>query len=341
MWVDGSQNKNALLDLSAELKSSAAKWKISIGKFIAQWLDEKDFVVAKTSGSTGTPKNISLSKKLMQKSAENTASFFGLRNGATALFCLSADNIGGKMMIVRAISYGWKLFCEAPSSSPNDENRIFDFAAMVPLQVEKILDEAPGRLEKFKNIIVGGAPISQRLEKKLQGLESRLYATYGMTETASHVALRSLNGPNRSEYYKVFKSISANQDDRGCLILQSAFFDTDVVTNDLVEFDDFNVFRWLGRYDNVINSGGVKIVPEQVEKKLESLFDRRFYISSKPDESLGQQVVLHIESEPLDSSTEKLLRSELEDLLDKYEMPKKIEYHTAFEETPSGKVKRI
>jgi O-succinylbenzoic acid--CoA ligase len=211
---------------------------------------------------------------------------------------------------------------------------------MVPLQVEKLLDEDPNRLNKTQKIIIGGAPISQRLERRIQQLSSLLFATYGMTETASHVALRQLNGTDRSQFFRLLPGIKANQDQRGCLVLQSDFFSSEIVTNDIVEFEDFDAFKWLGRYDNIINSGGVKIVPEQVEGKIEDLFDRRFYISSQPDAQLGQRVVLHIEGAPLDSATKSLLQNELVEILDKFEIPKELVFHAKFEETRTGKVNR-
>jgi O-succinylbenzoic acid--CoA ligase len=154
------------------------------------------------------------------------------------------------------------------------------------------------------------------------------------------VALRQLNGTDRSQFFRLLPGIKANQDQRGCLVLQSDFFSSEIVTNDIVEFEDFDAFKWLGRYDNIINSGGVKIVPEQVEGKIEDLFDRRFYISSQPDAQLGQRVVLHIEGAPLDSATKSLLQNELVEILDKFEIPKELVFHAKFEETRTGKVNR-
>ncbi|MFZ6052680.1 AMP-binding protein [Halocola ammonii] len=340
MWIEGKAERSELTKLAHTLVNSGEEWKESIGKFISEWLNDSDFVEVKTSGSTGKPKTIQLSKKLMSKSAENTNDYFGLNDRTTALLCLSAENIGGKMMIVRALTQGWTLFCEAPSSSPNSENKSFDFAAMVPLQVEELLNKTPEKIDKIAKVIIGGAPISERLEKRLQGCRTHFFSTYGMTETASHVAIRPLNGNNRSAFFKLLSGIKANQDERGCLTLKADFFESEIITNDLVEFEDFDEFKVIGRFDNIINSGGVKILPEKVEKKLEELLDRRYYISSKSDEKLGELVVLHIESDPLDLATERLLFGEMKDVLDKYEVPKEIEYHDKFAETRTGKVKR-
>ena len=150
----------------------------------------------------------------------------------------------------------------------------FDFTAMVPLQLHETLHgdvHARTILDDMKAVLIGGAPVSLALEEQLQRVPAPLYHTYGMTETVSHIALRRLNGPQRSDRFVPFDEVRLGVDAGGGLTITSALTRGETLyTNDLVEFHPDGSFRWLGRIDNVINSGGVKVHIEQVERVLEA-----------------------------------------------------------------------
>ena len=110
--------------------------------------------------------------------------------------------------------------------------------------------------------------------------------------------------------------------------------DEPVVTNDVVKVINDKQFIWLGRYDNVINSGGVKLFPEQIEEKLSRYIERRFFVRGLPDEKLGEKLVLVIEGEAYTLDEEVFAR------LGKFEKPKEILFIDKFTETTSGKIKR-
>jgi o-succinylbenzoate synthase len=308
-------------------KSNSQIWD-DVNQFISDWYSPKDEMMLQTSGSTGKPKSISVKKGWMKNSAQLTGKTFGLKEGDTALLCMPMKYVAGKMMVVRALKLGLDLKVVEPFSKPlKNIDEPIDFAAMVPMQLEKSLDQ----IEKMKTLLVGGGKVNPKLVEKIQGISTQVNETYGMTETLTHVAIKPLNGPNKSDVFQALDGIQFETDDRSCLVIFAPMMNPNpVVTNDLVELVDETSFRWLGRIDNVINSGGIKIIPELVEAKLtEVVSSRRYFIAGLPDESLGEKVVLVIEGDEIEISL---------DVLEKYERPKEIYFISKFVEIESGKV---
>jgi O-succinylbenzoic acid--CoA ligase len=304
-----------------------------IGQFLNEWNNDNDYIVVKTSGSTGKPKEIKLLKEHMRNSALATSSFFNLKENSTVLLCLSATYIAGKMMLVRALVSGWNIYLKAPSSNPLEDDTTYDFAAMVPMQVTNSLD----KLQNIKQLIIGGAPVSQNLQEQLYEITTQCYVTYGMTETCTHIAVKSLDA-NAKDVYKVLPNVVISQDDRECLMISAPDISNElIVTNDIVKIVSDTEFMWLGRFDSIINSGGVKLFPEQIERKLSGVIKERFFVAGIPDDILGERLILIIESDANDLYS----RNELAKLLLKYEVPKNIYYITKFKETPTGKVHRL
>ncbi|MCP9201111.1 AMP-binding protein [Gramella sp. GC03-9] len=314
-----------------------------IGSFLLDWLRPTSYIEVHTSGSTGKPKKIRLKKEHMVNSAMATARFFDLPPGTTALLCLPVDYIAGKMMLVRAMFCGWHLDTVPPSSNPLDQVfKVYDFSAMTPFQ----LDNSIARLHLVKKLIIGGGTVSPRLVKMIADVDCKIFETYGMTETCSHVAAKRLNSKKKKKNgerpFKLLPNITISQDERGCLIIKAPnLHDEEIVTNDVVEILTYKKFRWKGRYDNVINSGGIKIYPEEIEKKLNKKLDRRFFVTSMPDDALGEQLVLFVEDDFSEDTIAELHQTIREmKTLGKYEKPKKIYLIEKFEETPNGKIHR-
>ncbi|MFZ4670600.1 MAG: AMP-binding protein [Flavobacterium sp.] len=299
-----------------------------VGDFLLDWFDSKDFIEMQTSGTTGAPKTITISKQAMVNSALATGDFFDLKPGDKALHCLPVKYVAGKMMLVRAMIIGLDLEFVAPSSHPLLNNETdFDFIAMVPLQAQNSL----GELKRVKKLIVGGAAINEVLEKNLLKLTTEVYETYGMTETITHIAARKLG----ERAFTVLPNVTISYDDRKCLVIHAPRISDDVITtNDIVELVDENQFIFLGRLDNIINSGGIKIMPEQVEQKLANKIQQLYFIASKPDNELGEKVILVIEGDKQEFD-ENLFED-----LDKYEKPKEIVFIPKIKVNASGKIIR-
>jgi O-succinylbenzoic acid--CoA ligase len=311
-----------------------------MGDFLLDWLDNKDYILVKTSGSTGPPKIISLKKQAMVNSAIATGNYFNLEAGFTALHCLSTDFIAGKMMLVRAIILGLEIDAIEPSSHPlKGLDKNYDFCAMVPLQLQNSLKE----LHKIKTLIVGGAQISNSLQEKLKDKLAKVYATYGMTETVSHIAVKKLNhieeialNTTRVSFYQTLPDIKIFQDEKDCLVIDAPKLSPEIIiTNDLVKLHSETEFEIIGRIDNMINSGGIKLFPEQIEAKLSKKIKQRFFIGSETDETFGEKLILVLEGELTNFDNGVL------DGLDSYERPKQWYAVKHFIETPSGKIKRF
>jgi len=325
-----------LKEVSYSLVKEGEEFEKQIGEFLLDWIDDSESITVKTSGSTGTPKTIVLKKEHMINSALATGSYFNLKPKSTALLCLPATYIAGKMMLVRAMVLGLDIHFLSPSSNPLvGVKNSFDFGAMVPMQVANSLSQ----LFKIKNLIIGGAPISTLLRKELKSISNDSYETYGMTETITHIAVKPLNnGVRENTPFSVLPDVEISIDDRYCLVINAPkVSDEQVATNDMVELVSKTEFYWLGRFDNVINSGGVKLHPENIERILSRYLDTSFFVTGVLDEELGQKVVLVVE----DASVKDIQKS-IDAIQDfkKFEKPKTILVAKEFQRTESGKVQR-
>lgn len=300
----------------------------SVGDFLLDWFDDKPYIDMYTSGTTGSPKSIRIEKSAMVQSALATGEFFDLQPGNRVLHCLPANYVAGKMMFVRSFILGLDMDFVPPSSHPLEHNdQKYDFSAMVPLQAKNSLD----KLTSIKKIIIGGVKIHKSLEQELVKLPIKIYETYGMTETITHIAAKKVGAEAFSTLPNVIVSVNENQ----CLeIIAKNIGIEKIVTNDIVKLISDSQFIWLGRFDNVINSGGIKIMPELVEGKLSTLIPRRYFVNGVPDETLGEKVVLYVEGEPI------AINHSIFDVLDKYEKPKEIVFVPKFKETATGKIMR-
>lgn len=270
----------------------------------------------------------------MRNSARMTGDFLRLRSGDTALLCLSPSTIAGKMMIVRSFELNLKLLVVDVQSNPLKKlTASIDFAAMVPMQVESAADQNLEALTSIDKLIIGGAAVHPKLIDQLKGFPKEIWQTFGMTETISHIAMRRLNGDQRS--YQPLPGVQVAAEHSHLVIHAPALGIDHLKTNDLVELTAGG-FNWLGRSDFVINSGGVKIHPELVEEKLSPIMDGNFFSSSVPDDRLGERHILCIEC-----SESNLNLQQLKNLLDAKEVPRTLYLFERFEYTESGKINRL
>lgn len=311
--------------------------------FLAQWYGADHTITAHTSGSTGPPKAIFLEKKFVAQSAMRTLDFFDLKPGQRVLLCLPLRYIAGKLMVVRALLGELDLCTSDPTSDfaflARCPANFFRFAAMVPNQVTKLL-EAPERFDGLERLLIGGSALSSRLETELGKVSTACFASYGMTETATHIALRRINGQNASDRFQCLGQIQVGLSERGCLTIKMPGLDvTSLETNDLAELDGAETFKILGRADNVIISGGIKYFPEVLEKKLEDLIACPFFIGSQPDETLGHRIVLVVEARA-DAHMKNTLETHFTQHLDRYERPRDILFKDTLKRTETGKIIR-
>ncbi len=289
-------------------------------EFLNEWHNDRPTVLVHTSGSTGKPKPMWVEKEKMLNSARVTCDFLGLKPGDTALLCMPLDYIAGKMVVARAIERHLRLVSVKPSGHPLASADAATFAAMVPLQVYNSLKVAEERakLMQIKHLIIGGGAIDAELARELQSFPNHVWSTYGMTETLSHIALRRLNGDAASQWYTPFDGVEISKDEDDCLVIDAPLVHDGVLkTNDRVELRTDNLtgkrqFRILGRKDNVIDSGGIKIQIEDVENRLRPCLPMPFMITKMPDRKFGEVVVLLYEGDSV--SIDNLSSDRLHDL---------------------------
>jgi O-succinylbenzoic acid--CoA ligase len=318
--------------------------------FCKDWLNGKQEFLLSTSGSTGSPKVISVTREKLKASALLTTSYLGLKKEFTALVCLDTRYIAGVMMLVRSMETGMNMYVVEPSANPFEKipNTVpIDFVALVPYQLESILQsDQKDRFNSLQIALIGGAPLSAKTRNALPEYPCNFYATYGMTETLSHIALQKLNGINAQNFFQVLPGIMVTTDDRGCLVIQAPHLSkAPLVTNDLVEQIESDKFRWLGRIDSVINSGGIKVIPERIETIIEPIMTslhlpNRFFVAGVSDPLLGEVVTLIMEGD-LTSNQEQDLRFRLKECLSRYEVPKTIRYASQFIQTDTGKINKL
>ena len=332
--------------------------------FLIDWRSGQQTFTLHTSGSTGTPKPIKLTRTQMEASARITGQTFGLQAGDSALVCLNTGYVAGVMMLVRGEVLGLDLTLVEPSANPlgrfDPATTRFDFAAFVPLQLQTMLTTidptgmpvALPILNGMKAILVGGAATTPALEEAIQVIKAPVFSTYGMTETVSHIAIRRLNGPERNELFQVLPGVEVGTDERNCLHITATVTNFErIQTNDVVELIGTDsesapvCFRLLGRADSIINTGGVKVQPEAVERTIQATLAQinllpRLFIAGLPDERLGQRIVLFLENTVLTSDQWEAIQQAVRTELGTYAVPKAWRDVPAFAETATGKIDR-
>lgn len=311
------------------------------------WTDGADFVECHTSGSTGVPKEIRLSKEFMRASARRTNVFFGINQGSRLHTCLDFRYIASMMMTVRADVAGCLLTSETPSSHPLDgigKDEKIDLLSVVPAQMEWILDSSQSWM-KIRNILVGGSAIPSVIRRRIALSRYNVWETYGMTETASHIALRKVD--ENDAPFRALDGIAVEIEDDGCLVVTMPDGEK-LKTTDIAQMTGVNEFRILGRSDNAVISGGIKIHPEELERRLGPFIAFDYCLSSVPDRKWGEKLVLVIEA-PSDDADSVLLRKAVEVRLRQYrkildlgvKSPKEVVVMPSLPRNSKGRIDRL
>ena len=324
-----SYDRDHLLSHAHEL-SDANQWYLNeLGRFLLDWFSDQPDILLQTSGSTGEPKQILASKTMLLASAMTTVKAFNLQPTEQALLCLPVRYIAGKMMLIRALLAGLWIDVIEPTTMLK-VFKTYDFTAMTPHQLRNSLDH----IEQFKQIIVGGAPVDDSLRSALKGHTSMIYSSYGMTETYSHVALQNLSAGET--YYTAVDHVRFSMHGDALVIHAPHIGIEKLITTDCVDLKSSTQFLWKGRSDHVINSGGIKLHPEQIEKALSAIISVPFFVFGKPDKRLGQSLSIVFEGHKPNEIETMVLNL---DTLSKYEKPKDYFVLSQFVRT-NGKILR-
>jgi len=350
VWINGNSYLLEDYDKDTRRLGLLPAFEKAVLSFIIDWRTGKETFKLKSSGSTGKQKEITLYRDQMIASAKSTLEYLNISSGGSALLCLDPRYIAGKMVIVRSLTGKLDLYAYNPMANPLSDHEIeysLDLASFVPYQVVEILKDpySFSIFRRIKNVLIGGAGISHELEEKLKSMGNRIYHSFGMTETISHIALKQLSGIDQSQYFKVLPGVDIGSDTRGCLTVKGKISrGKTIITNDLVEIKSNNAFEWNGRIDQVINTGGIKININSLEIKIREILESKnfridFFIDHIPDEKLGQKIVLIFESGNSEINLEQI-KGILKMQLTKFEMPKNLYAIQKFGLTDSGKINR-
>lgn len=310
---------------------------VEYAEFWKMWMRDPDHLVVQTSGSTGPPKLISHSVESLVESAKRTARFFQIPSGISCLVALPVGFIAGKMMLIRAAVNGWNIEWIEPSMHPTLPENPIQFAAFTPPQAAFLIENDRERFFSIDTVILGGGAVSEALELELRNAPNAIWATYGMAETITHVAARRISGAKFSTNYTGLPDVTFGIDERKCLTISAPYLDQMISTNDVVELHSEREFTWLGRADNIINSGGLKLFPEELERKIADLLPVPFYLSSEPDSFLGERLVLYVENYTQD---EQALLAAIRAKVGPARAPKRVFNVEVFRRTESGKIIR-
>ena len=294
---------------------------------IRDWMNGEPLFTFHTSGSTGVPKPIIIPREKIAFSVRATMNFLDPeRRFRSSLLCINPHFIGGAMVVFRALVHEMDLTIISPSADLDSrlKDTNYDLVSMVPLQAQKL---SVGTLNNFHAIIIGGGQMPA-IEGKTT---AKVYSSFGMTETVSHFAFKELNKP----YFRVLDGTEIAVNKSGNLKVKNFITDDKwLETNDMISLISSNEFLWIGRSDFVINTGGIKVNPESVEKKLSDQFEGvGFFISSLPDKVLENSVVLMVEGQDLSFEPDF-------SMLEKHHRPKGIVFLDRFERTASEKIDR-
>ncbi len=324
-----------------------SEYDVALFSFIQAWFHGSKAFNLTTSGSTGEPKPITIKRDQMIASARLTERALNLKPSFHSLLCLHPKYIAGQMMLVRSFVTGMRLNVVPPVSNPLAllEGQKVDFTAMVPAQVfDVIRSPFAASLNDIDTLLIGGGSLDEESLALLQNTSCKCYATYGMTETVSHVALRTLNGNNVSREFIALPGIGIDQDERKCLVVRWDILNKEIITNDIIELTGSNKFIWVGRWDNVINTGGKKVIPEKLEATIKGFFMKehvqmRFIVGSIPDPKFENKVIVIAEGKLSDEDIRRIQKN-IGDAVEKHEIPRAIYCVDHFKETPTGKVDR-
>lgn len=341
LTIEGiTYSRSELLETTRAIPPEMPPSRQDLFRFLAEWFSDSPEITVHTSGSTGTPKPIVVRKEQMMRSAEMTVSFLGLGEKDTTLLCLPLSYIAGKMIVVRALVAGLDVYPVTPSGHPLAGLSVpFRFAAMIPLQVYNSLQsgEEKEALQRIGRLIIGGGPVDNSLRNEIAGFPHPVYSTYGMTETLSHIALQRLNGAEASNRYVPFPSVQVSLSADDTLVVDAPLVnDHTLVTNDVARIYPDGSFSILGRKDNIINTGGIKVQIEEVESRLAPFISVPFAIASQPHPKFGEIVLLLVQGN-IDLP---VLEKQMAQHLLPYQLPKKICLVEKLPFTASGKINR-
>ncbi len=311
-------------------------------------------VVIATSGSTGVPKAVELSAAALTASASASLRHIGAGPGERWLCCLPTFHIAGIGVLVRSLIAGLE-----PVIVPAVTPEILAASgcvhvSMVPTQLRRLLDAgaSPG---PSGTVLLGGAASSDGLLAQARAGGWRVVTTYGMSETCGGCVYDGVPLDDVSvRLGRVLSGADAGQIQISGPVLFSGYLGQPDLTATALRdgwFHSADLGWWRadgtlgvrGRADDVINTGGEKVVPGEVEAVLgtcEGVAD--VVVIGIPDAEWGEAVTAFVvAADPADPPDLERLRSQVREAVSVYAAPKRVVLMPEFPLLPSGKPDRL
>jgi O-succinylbenzoic acid--CoA ligase len=312
-------------------------------------------VIIATSGSTGEPKGVELSAAALTHSARVSLARAGARPGERWLVCLPVSHVAGLQVLVRSIVGGTEPVIAAQATA-----RAVGEAAdagcahlsVVPTQLVRLLGEPGGgaALARYRSVLVGGAAAGAAVLGEAREAGVNAVTTYGMSETCGGcvydgvpldgVTVRAggdgrlrISGPVLMNRYHGRPDLTAKALER------SDLKHGEFVTSDLGYVGVDGTVTVRGRADDVINTGGHKVVPGEVAAALSDCPGiREVVVIGRPDPEWGERVTaVVVPADPAEPPGLELVRTHVSARLPRYACPSEVVLTEAIPVLPSGK----
>ncbi|GAA3553591.1 o-succinylbenzoate--CoA ligase [Amycolatopsis ultiminotia] len=368
IWLDGSATAIASLDeaVAAALDGGEAVLPLNAADPSASTLREAmapeqplepgTAVVIATSGSTGAPKGVLLSSRTLAASA--TATHARLGGAGHWLLATPAHYIGGLQVLIRArlagtkpaflTGEGFRTDAFAAAAAPVLAEEGPRYTALVPTQLVRLLDDGGAGLDAakaFDAIVLGAAATSPKLRARAAEAGVRIVPAYGMSETASGCVYDGLplDGvrvePDADERLCISGDVLAHGYRLAPELTADSFRDGWFRTSDRGRLLPDGRVEVLGRADDVINTGGVKVSAGAVERVLGSCPGvRDACVVGLPDPEWGEAVVALVVAEQQVEAAG--LRAAVRTELGTAATPKRVEFTAELPLRGPGKIDR-
>jgi len=306
-------------------------------------------VIVNTSGSTGVPKGVELSAAALLHSARASLARLGARPGERWLCCLPAAYIPAIGVLVRSLVSGTDPVLADRADAETVAASGCAHVSLVPTQLRRLLDrgiDMSTPLASFRSVLLGGAAAPADLLDAARAAGVRVVTTYGMTETCGGCVYDGipLDGV-RAEIRDEAEAGSGRIWLAGP-VLFSGYLDGRqgpddgwFRTGDLGHLDASGRLVVHGRADDVINTGGFKVVPGEVAEALRTCPGvSDVAVVGLPDPEWGERVIaVVVPADPADPPGLDLLRLHVQRRLPRYAAPSRVVFVDAVPLLPSGK----
>ncbi len=313
-------------------------------------------VVVRTSGSTGPSKGVELGAAALRHSARASLDRLGARRGERWLCCLPVTHVAGLQVLVRSLVSGTEPVLAERADAETVAGSGCAHVSLVPTQLHRLIVEDLGSgpakpLAGYSSVLLGGAPAPPSLLDAARAAGVPVVTTYGMTETCggcvydgvpldgTQVVIRSDDDGRPAESGRIwiggpvlfsgYRPKTADQAPR----------DGWFRTGDLGRLDASGRLVVRGRADDIINTGGHKVVPGEVAAVLHTCPGvRDVAVVGQPDPEWGERVIaVVVPADPADPPTLELLRLHVRERLPRYAAPSRVVMVDAVPMLPSGK----